>query len=191
MKKEKAMRILWSLYEESGIEYGRIFQKFLEKTLGRIDWKILASGIIAYRRVKTSFLEPYPHVIPTLIMLREQGYRLAVVSDAPRMKAWLRLASMKITDFFDVVVTTDDAQGRLKPDPLPYEVALKKLGLESGEVVFVGDNPNRDILGAKKLGIKTVLAKYGEWTRAKEGSLKPDYEISDVKELIDILGKIR
>jgi putative hydrolase of the HAD superfamily len=191
LPKEKAMRILWDLYDKYGIEYSKIFQQFLTKTLGSIDWKILASGIVAYRSVKTGFLEPYPHVMPTLLKLKERGYRLGVVSDAPRMKAWLRLAAMHIADFFDLVVTIDDADGKAKPNPAPYKVALKKLGLDPGEVIFVGDNPNRDILGAKKLGIRTVLAKYGEWTRAKEKSLRADYEINDVKELLKILGSIK
>ena len=191
LKKEKAMKILWDLYDKYGIEYGTIFQKFLLKTLGKIDFKILASGIIAYRGVKNGFLEPYPHVISTLLRLKERGIKLAVVSDAPVKKAWLRLVSMKIADFFDVVVTIDDADGKAKPDPKPYRMALRKLDMEPDEVMFVGDNPNRDIKGAKRLGIKTVLAKYGEWTKAKDKNLRPDYEIDDVKELLDIVCSIK
>lgn len=191
MKKDKAMKVLWDLYDDYGIEYGKIFQKFLLKATGSIDWKVLASGVVAYRNVKAGFLEPYPHVIPTLLKLKERGFMLGVVSDAPRMKAWLRLASMKIADFFDVVVTINDADGHAKPHPMPYKVALHKLGLDADEVVFVGDNPNRDIKGAKKLGIRTVLAKYGEWTKAKDRSLKPDYEIDDVKELLKIPGLVK
>jgi len=189
--KEKAMATLWELYQKFGIEYSTIFQKFLLKTLGRVDYKILASGIIAYRRVKAGFTEPYPYVLQTLIKLRERGYRLAVVSDAPRMKAWLRLAGMGITDFFDAVVTMDDAGGKLKPDPKPYKVALEKLGLKPDEVIFVGDNPNRDILGAKRLGIRTVLAKYGEWTEAEEKSLRPDFEIGSIRDLLGVLERLK
>ncbi len=191
MKKEKALKVLWDLYDDYGIEYGNIMQKFLEEVLGKIDWKILARGIIAYRRVKSGFLEPYPHVIPTLIKLKENGYKLAVVSDAPRMRAWLRLAAMKITDFFDVVITMDDAEGKLKPDPLPYEMALKKLKLKPDECVFVGDNTNRDVTGAKNLGMKTVLAKYGEWSKPSKMSRKPDYEITDISQLINVLEMIK
>ena len=191
LRKEKAMKILWDLYDKYGIEYSEIFQKFLLKTLGSIDYKILASGVIAYRSVRTGFLEPYPHVMHTLLKLKERGYKLAVVSDAPRMKAWLRLSAMHIADFFDVVVTIDDADGKPKPNPKPYRVALKRLGLEPDEVIFIGDNPNRDIRGAKRLGIKTVLAKYGEWTKAKDKTLRPDYEIDDVKELLDILRRLK
>jgi HAD superfamily hydrolase (TIGR02253 family) len=191
MKKGKALRLLWDLYDDYGIEYGKILQKFLEKAIGKVDYRMLARGIIAYRRVKAGFLEPYPNVIQTMIRLKEKGYKLAVVSDAPRMRAWLRLAAMKITDFFDVVITRDDAGGKLKPDPLPYRMALEKLGLKPGECLFVGDNTNRDILGAKKLGMVTVLAKYGEWSRPGKAGRKPDYEITDIGQLLKILEKIK
>ncbi len=191
MKKEKALKMLWDLYDDYGIEYGNILQEFLTKALGRIEWKMLSNGIIAYRRVKTTFLEPYPHVMQTLIKLKGRGYKLAVVSDAPRMRAWLRLASMKLTEFFDVVVTMDDAGGKLKPDPEPYELALKKLGLRPQEVIFIGDNPDRDILGASRLGIKTVHAKYGEWKKPGKDSAKPDYEVEDIADLLKILKVAR
>jgi putative hydrolase of the HAD superfamily len=190
MKKEKALEMLWDLYDDYGIEYGNILQKFLTKAIGRIDWKMLSRGIIAYRRVKTSFLEPYPHVIPTLMKLKGSGYKLAVVSDAPKMRAWMRLASMKLTEYFDAVVTMDDVHGKLKPDPAPYRLALKELSLSPAEVIFVGDNPGRDILGAHRLGIKTVLAKYGEWSKPSKGSVAPDYEMDDIAELIGILSKL-
>lgn len=191
MKKEKALKVLWDLYDDYGIEYGNIMQKFLEEVLGKIDWKILARGIIAYRRVKSGFLEPYPHVIPTLIKLKEKGYKLAVVSDAPRLRAWLRLAAMKITDFFDVVITIDDAKGRPKPDPLPYRMALQKLKLRPEECVFVGDNTNRDVTGAKSIGMMTVLAKYGEWSKPGKSARKPDYEITDISQLLNIMERIK
>ena len=184
MDKERAIKILFRLYDRHGIEYHEIFQEFLKETLGRIDWKILSEGIVAYRRIKNSFLEPYPRVFPTLIELRRRGLKLGIVSDAPRMSAWLRIAFMGLTEFFDFVITRDDI-GKEKPSMLPFRAAIKKLGVKPEEIVFVGDNPERDILGAKKAGMVTVLAKYGEWKKSMD--IKADYEIGDVSELLDLV----
>ena len=57
---------------------------------------------------------------------------------------------------------------------------------------MVGDDPNRDIAGAKKLGITTVLAKYGclikiDPTKPQQ---KADYEINDINELLEILESL-
>lgn len=188
INKKAGMKRLFDLYDEYGIEFHEAFQVFLRKEIGKIDWKILASGINAYRRVKESFLSPYPHVRPTLMKLREMGLKLGIVSDAPRLKAWMRLTGIGLADFFDEVITVDDVEGRYKPNPMGFRTIMRKLRLKSDEVIFIGDNPSRDILGANQIGMHTVLAKYGEWKKQGKRKLeKADYEINDIKELIQII----
>ena len=181
------MKKLFNLYDEYGIEFHEAFQVFLKKEIGRIDWKVLASGINAYRRVKESFLGPYPHVHNTLLRLREKGLKLGIVSDAPKLKAWLRLTGIGLADFFDVVLTVDDVEGKAKPHPMPFREIMKKLKAKPEEIIFIGDNPSRDIKGANQAGMYTVLAKYGQWkVQGKTKMEKADYEINDIKEILDI-----
>jgi FMN phosphatase YigB (HAD superfamily) len=55
-------------------------------------------------------------------------------------------------------------------------------------VLFVGDNPGRDMAGAKRMGMKTCLAAYGlrkEWGR---GKIRPDYEIRRFGEIEKIVN---
>lgn len=183
--KEKAYKILFDLYGVHGIEHGEIFQKFLKRTVGKVDYRILSKGIAAYRKMQAGYLEPYPHVRGTLIHLRENGLKLGIVSDAPRMKAWLRLAEMGLSDFFDVVVTLDDT-GSEKPSSLPFKAALKALKFGPSEILFVGDNPGRDIKGAKAMGMVTALAKYGQTFPSK--GIKADYTLNDFEDLKKIPG---
>ena len=188
MGKEKAVKILFRMYKEYGIEDQTIFQKFLLKTQGKIDYKILAEGINCYRRVKSSFTEPYPKVISTLLALKLKGLKLGVVSDAPRLQAWLRLAGMGLTEFFDFVITKDDVKGKLKPHEMPFKAALEKLKVPPGQILFVGDNPERDIAGANRAGMVSVLAKYEyQPTQAKKAGEKARHEILDVAELLKIV----
>lgn len=184
VKKEKALKMLFKLYDEHGLEDPRIFQKFLKNMLGKINYRILANGIVAYRRVRTGFLEAYPHTSYVLLKLKSKGKKLAIVTDAPKLKAWLRLASMKIGDFFDVVVAFEDTN-QLKPSALPFEAALRKLKLKANECLMVGDLPERDIKGAKKLGMKTCFARYGN---PKIRKTDADYEINDLSELLTIIS---
>ena len=181
--KDKAMKELFALYDKFGLEEKSIFQKFLKKTTKKVDYEVLASGIVAYRRVRTGFLEPYPHVSEVLFELKRRGIKLAIVSDAPRLKAWIRLVSMKINHLFDVVVTFDDTK-KMKPSTAPFKVAFKKLKVKPQECLMVGDRPERDIKGAKKLGMLTCFAKYGN---PKGKGSKADYEINDIKELLEIV----
>ena len=183
VKKEKAVTELFRLYDKYGLEEKTIFQKFLKKLTKKINYEILAGGIVAYRRVRTGFLEPYPHVSEVLFELKQRGIKLAIVSDAPRLKAWIRLVSMKINPFFDVVVTFDDTK-EMKPSTKPFLDAFEKLKLKPHECLMVGDRPERDIKGAKKLGMITCFAKYGNPKGKGAGA---DYEINDIKELLEIV----
>lgn len=186
LDKRTAYKKLFDLYDIHGIEHQKIFQKFLKKTTGKVDYKILSNGITAYRRTQAGVLEPYPHVRSTLLKLKEKGLKLGIVSDAPKLKAWLRLSEMNLTDFFDVVVTSEDT-GKLKPHKMPFEVAIEELKIPAEEILFVGDNPERDIKGAKQLGMKTALAKYGQIF--KSNKIKADYVINDIQDLLKIVNK--
>ena len=181
--KSKAMKELFKLYDTYGLEEKTIFQKFLKKLTKKVDYEILASGIVAYRRVRTGFLEPYPHVADVLFELKRRGIKLAIISDAPRLKAWIRLVAMKINSLFDAVVTFDDTK-EMKPSTMPFKLAFNKLKVKSSECLMVGDRPERDIRGAKKLGMLTCFARYGNPKAKGSGA---DYEINDIKELLEIV----
>ncbi len=183
INKENGLKIMFQLYSEYGFEYQKIFEVFLKKVLGRIDYGIMASGIVAYRRVKEGLLYPYPNVVPTLNRLKKK-YKLAILSDAPKFQAWIRLASMGIQNKFDIVATFNDTRIR-KPGIKPFMYVLKKLKLKPEECVMVGDSLKRDIAPAKKLGFKTVFAKYGE--DKGKARVKPDYVINNIKELLKVL----
>jgi len=183
LSKGNASKKLYDIYWKEGIEDQLIFQKFLQKVLGRVDYKILAAGIVAYRRAQVGVLEPYSMVVPTLIKLREKGLKLAIVSDAPRLKAWIRLVELSIDDFFDVVITFDDTKKK-KPHKAPFEAAVKRLKVKPGECLMVGDWPKKDIEGAKALGMKTAFAKYGA---TKYKTAKADYDLKSIEEVLKIV----
>ncbi len=85
---------------------------------------------------------------------------------------------------FDTVVTFDDSKER-KPSPKPFNLVLEKLELNKEEVVMIGDWPERDVVGANSLGIKTIFARYGDTFGVKDSGA--NWDIDDISELIDIV----
>jgi len=181
--KSRIVKRLFKLYDIHGYEDKTIFQRYLTEELGKVDYRILASGINAYRRVRSGFLESYPHVMETLIKLKEKGIKLAIVSDAPKLKVWIRLTAMKLEQFFDVVVGFEDSK-KLKPSRKPFMIALKQIKMKPENCMMVGDVSDRDIKGGKKLGMKTVFAKYGN---PKIHKTKADFEITDISQLVKLV----
>ncbi len=187
INRKMALKMLFDLYNKYGIEYSLIFQRFLEKANTKINYKILAAGITAYRKMQLKLLKPYKGTVRTLRRLRKKGIRLAIISDAPRLKAWIRLTEIGIQDYFDVVVAYGDVKER-KPSELPFRKALKTLNLKPSEVLMVGDWPERDIKGAKNLGIKSCFARYG-YTFGKIRNSGADYEIDKISDLMGIVNR--
>jgi len=174
------------IYNERGIEYQQVFDQLLNHFLGKIDYKVLSAGIVAYRTAREAELNTYPKVIPTLISLIKMGIKLGVVSDAPSKEAWLRLSYIGLHHMFDAVVTYDESRER-KPSPVPFNMVLQMLDMEPEYSLMVGDWAERDVVGAKGIGMKTAFAKYGDTFNTLVHNA--DYEINDISELIEIVKK--
>jgi len=176
-----------SIYEEFGWENQTVFDVFLNKSIGYVDNKFLAAGIVAYRRSREANLLAYPNVNRTLVNLTKLGIKLAVVSDAPSREAWMRIYYLNLYHFFDAVITFDDS-GERKPSSKPFEMALKILNLEPQDSLMIGDWPERDVVGAKQIGMRTAFAVYGDTFGTKDSGA--DWDIKDISEIISIIKKI-
>jgi HAD superfamily hydrolase (TIGR02253 family) len=187
VSREDAKKKIYEIYDEEGIEDQRVFDKFLAKELGNIDYRIHAAGIIGYRRAREATLVLYPHVQLVLMELIKRGLKLAVVSDAPRLQAWLRLCQLNLHHVFDVVITFEDTHKK-KPNPEPFKKALQQMGITAREAIMVGDWAERDIIGAKQIGMKTIFAQYGDRFQTIESGA--DYNIDDVMQILDIIEEL-
>jgi HAD superfamily hydrolase (TIGR02253 family) len=187
MSKKDAVAKIYEIYEEEGIEDQRVFDKFLTRELGTIVYRIHAAGIIGYRRAREAALVLYPHVQLVLMELMKRGIKLAVLSDAPRLQAWLRLCQLNLHNIFDIVITFEDTNKR-KPAPEPFRLALQKLQVEPEQAIMVGDWAERDIYGAKLLRMRTVFARYGD--RFGTENSGADFEVEDIIHLLDIVDQL-
>ena len=116
----------------------------------------------------------------------KRGIHMAVISDAPRMEAWLRLCYLQLHHMFDMVLTFDDT-GERKPSPKPFQRVLRHFDLQPAQALMIGDWPERDIEGAGQVGITTVFARYGDTKGIVESGAT--YEIDDISELIRIVDE--
>ena len=173
------------IYEEFGWENQKVFDVFIEKQIGHVEHKYLAAGIVAYRRAREANLMAYPNVNKTLMALAKSGIKLGVVSDAPSREAWMRIYYLNLYHFFDVVITFDDS-GERKPSEKPFKLCLDALDLDPDETIMVGDWPERDVVGAKNLGMKTAFARYGDTFGTVHSGA--DWDLNDIYQLFMIIN---
>ncbi len=184
--KDALVQEVFDVYWKEGIEDQKIFDKILKAKLGRVDYKILAGGILAYRRAKNGAMTLYPRVNQTLMELLKMGIGRTVISDAPKLEVWLRIVGLGLHHYFDEIITSEDF-GVKKPDPKPYRRALEVLGTGPEETLMVGDWPERDIRGAKGVGMRTAWAKYGDTFGTKESGA--EFELDDIHQVVELVRR--
>jgi putative hydrolase of the HAD superfamily len=107
------------------------------------------------RGISRKRLLAFPQTQEVLAQLKTR-YSLAVVSDAQSAYAVPELRRAGLADYFAPIVISGD-YGFRKPDPRLFEAALQKLGIGPKEAIFIGNDRFRDILGARQVGMKTIL----------------------------------
>jgi putative hydrolase of the HAD superfamily len=90
----------------------------------------------------------------TLVQLRRRGLVIGVISNFDQRLAPI-LQGLGLLEFFDTVVLPSDA-GAAKPDPRIFAFALKHLGIAPTAAVYVGDDRERDVAGARGAGLHAV-----------------------------------
>ena len=181
---DQAYKDIFKLYESKGWENQQVFDDFLIGNFGKVSNRILADGNVSYRRAREATLLVYPNVDKTLIELIKMGIQLAVVSDAPSRDAWMRLYYLNLHHVFDPVLTYDDS-GAHKPSPKPFEMALDILNVNSDEALMIGDWPDRDVVGASQIGMKTIFARYGDTFGTVDSGA--DWDVNDIYEVVNIV----
>ena len=98
------------------------------------------------------------------------------------------LAVRGILKFFRFTIFSDEV-GYNKPNPIIFKQALKLLGAQPKEIIHVGDLPETDITGAKRMGMLTVWINRDEEVPLDK-SFCPDYQIDQLPELLALLERL-
>ena len=133
--------------------------------LDQITWELLQSE---HSLFAANIATLYDDVVPTLQYLRDDGFKLAVVSnwDVPLDPLAERLG---IAHYFDAIVASHDERVRsAKPDAHIFNYTLAAVGVSAAEVVHIGDTYETDIVGARNAGIRPILidrdgTQIGRW----------------------------
>lgn len=116
----------------------------------------------------------------SLLRLKRRPLKLGVLSDYPMQN---KLSGMGLLDVgWDVLLSSEDVDS-LKPNPLLFERALERIGVEPARALYVGDRRDTDIAGAAGAGLRTCLMK-GSRHRGPDA----DFAVGSLAELVERLG---
>ena len=140
---------------------------------------------VLFRSLTMRRFEVFQGVYDVLAPLLEK-YELALISDAQWIFTEPEMAMLGLTRFFKFRILSSRF-GFKKPDVRLFDMAMKKLMIKAEESVYIGDNPQKDLMGAKKAGMTFILFR-SEFKPCND--LQPDRHFNDYSELLKIIEKI-
>ena len=141
--------------------------------------------------VKEAFL--FPGAEDALQQVKAQGVPIVLVADG--LEASFAYILRHVRNLFDGWITSETI-GEEKPSPKMFEAAMRSIGLTDDDkprVLMVGNNTRKDIAGANRFGILSVLADYSpryDMTPHTEEQ-EPDYRLHDIRDLPDLILRIK
>jgi putative hydrolase of the HAD superfamily len=143
----------------------------------------LAEEFPAQRRQKPFVYDESFNVLDKL----NDTYRLLLLTNgSPDLQNTKLDITPELVPYFEQIIISG-AFGRGKPDATIFEHALEKMNLSKDEAIMVGDNLMTDILGASRVGMKSVWINRHDKER---NEVIPDFEITHLEELYSILDEL-
>jgi len=188
---ETTYKVLEKIVEKYGPHYSRHFDELLERLGLKWDPRVIASGVIAYRETSAAYLKPYPDTVPTLLKLRDKGYRLGVVSEGRAVKQWQKLVQLGAQHIPHLVIISEEL-GLEALDSSLFKAVLERIDAQPRETIFVGSKLEPDIASANGLGVITVRIRKGKnrIETPERDEATPKYEIDRLSEIFDVIKKI-
>jgi beta-phosphoglucomutase family hydrolase len=148
--------------------------------------RIAAKKEESFRRAARQNIEPLPGAIELLRSLREEGFKMALASSAPRENIELLLGTLGIGEFFDTIVSAKEvAEG--KPSPQLFLAAAEGLGTNSGDCLVIED-ALAGVKAAKAGGMKCIAVTN---TLPRERLLEADLVVDSLKRVtVDTISSL-
>jgi HAD superfamily hydrolase (TIGR01509 family) len=165
------------------------FRRFAEHLGGEPTGEFLDWFHEEQRDLAVEHLELRDGCVETLSQIKAAGIHVAIVSNIDEDYLEPMLERAGIAELIDARTSSEEARS-CKPDPAIFHHALEKADARAEEAVFVGDSPEADVLGARKVGMTTVLILDEDAPPPGAGagpSAEPDHEIRELTELIPIV----
>lgn len=205
IEREEAIRIVYDIVQEYGSNFSKHYNFFIRRLNQLNDniefisyndrYKFIAAAVMAYHKEKVNSIRLYDDVEICLKRLKGLAIKTAIITDGVPIKQYEKILRLKIENMFDLIIISDEI-GIKKPNPELFNYWLKKFGVNGQEVIYIGDRIDKDIVPANLNNIHSVYlhrgGKYDNYNAdlKLEGDLKPNYEITNLNELFDIINVI-
>lgn len=195
------------LEKQNGIPAGQSYAEMLEALerdgRGKVFDSVLRRHGCYSKRLAGRCVAVYRAHKPDIRLLPDAEYALEalggacplyIVTDGHKHVQWNKLTALGLADHPRIrrcFVTRRFGIRNEKPSPYCFGLICRAERTEPRDVVYVGDNPNKDFVGIKPLGYRTVRIRRGAYTNLrKPAEYEAEHDIDNLTELVDLVRRI-
>lgn len=185
---DELFELLWRRFE-SGVR-GSVFDNVLVDLNLPCDTTLIDELVRAYRSH-----EPQLALFADADRLLERlwpRYGVGLLTDGPADVQRRKVKALGLASRVEAIVYSDDfGREHWKPSPIPYLELLRKMRIDPSHAVYVGDNPKKDFVGARRLGLQTVRIRRPNTEHGlldAQSGYEADHEITSLDLLPDWLA---
>ncbi len=162
-----------------------IFRALKERHAGLTE--TVEALVEAFREQLLAHLPPLEADAARLLTaLAEARIPWGIVSNGSRSQLF-KIRKLELDTLAGCVVVSA-VVGVRKPDPAIFRLAAEQLGVAPADVLFVGDHPEADIVGARSADMQTAWLRRGRELPAHLASLAPHHAIESLADLLWVAG---
>ena len=172
---------LWKLYGKGKLKKEELRDSRFRKALAHHEIHddhlalTMSNGYIEISPRQTLL---FPNTIETLSDLKQQGYRMHIITNGFEEVQYIKLKESGLASFFDIVVCSETV-GYTKPDKRVFQYAMQQANTTATASIMIGDDREADISGAIQAGMQAVLFDPGN----QYGKTPGEAKISNLGEL--------
>lgn len=158
-----AKKIVHLELSETASSHNRLL--YFQRMCEMLDLNPFLYAVTLYNLYWDSFLESMIlfEGVEEFLQIASSKVKICFVTDLTAHIQYRKIEKLGLSQYVKYIVTSEEA-GREKPHPYIFLSALQKLGLSPHDVCMIGDNFQKDIVGASSLGIKSIwLNQKGEY----------------------------
>ncbi|MBT3297549.1 HAD-IA family hydrolase [archaeon] len=189
VEKNETYSILFKIFNENKSMYSHLFDDLItELNITPPSKDNLIKEMVKIFHSHKPELELYDDTLLTLNELKKE-YKLGIITNGKYPTQMNKIRLLGLEKYFEVIICPEYINR--KPKSQSYFEMLGKLGFSNKEVIYVGDNPLVDFIGAKEAGLITIRIMKGPFKDMVVSSeLDAEFKINNLKEIIILLKSV-
>ena len=154
------------------------------ESCGFNDAGLVDELVTVYGNERRKTYKLFPDALHVLSSINKK-YHLSLLTNGPSDIQREKIGDLQIESYFDHIIIAGEV-GYAKPDPQIFKCLIKEYSIPASQILYVGNSQKHDLFGAYTAGLQVCWINRNN-EKLNPETLKPNYEINNLSELLEIL----